>query len=185
MSSAHHAGAGGHRAGPDVVDAQHLEGGARPHHVDDGVEATQLVEVDLLGRTPVEPALDLGHGGEDGLGPIADPLGKAGLDDQARDVGVGAHDGGLVGSDVDLGGGHARPQHGLGFQLPSAHRQPPEQGPDLVEVGAGIDQAPEGHVAGDPGEAVEPGERATGHVSPGGDGSRRRRRRSRCRCRRR
>ena len=59
----------------------------------------------------------------------------------------------------------------------------PSDAGDRVEVGAGVDQRAEQHVAGDAGEAVEP----HGAVAVIGAASapRRRRRRSRCRCRRR
>ena len=51
-----HPGPGGHRAGPDLVDAEHLEGRRRAHDVDDRVVAAHLVEVDLVDRPAVEPA---------------------------------------------------------------------------------------------------------------------------------
>ena len=54
-------------AGLHLVDAEHLERGARADDVDDGVDAADLVEVDLVGRAPVEAALDLGQRGEGGL----------------------------------------------------------------------------------------------------------------------
>ena len=101
---------------------------------------------------------------------------------------VGAHDRGLLGDDVDLGGGDAAAQHRLGVERPAADRQPLEQLADLVEVGAGVDERAERHVAGDAGEAVEPGDRAARRSAIGasedaqsGDAPRR----SRCRCRRR
>ena len=50
-----------HRAERDLVDVEHLERGARADHVDDGVDAADLVEVDLLGRAAVQPALGLGE----------------------------------------------------------------------------------------------------------------------------
>jgi uncharacterized protein (DUF111 family) len=43
----HHPRPGGHRRGVDQVHAQHLERGARPDDVDDGVDAADLMEVDL------------------------------------------------------------------------------------------------------------------------------------------
>ena len=70
---------------------EHLEGGGRAHHVDDGVVAAHLVEVDLVDRTSVEPRLHVGQGGEGGQGPAGHPFGQAGLLDEADDVGVGAH----------------------------------------------------------------------------------------------
>ena len=151
---------GGHRAGPHLVDAQDLEGGRRPHHVDDGVVAADLVEVDLVDRAAVEPSLHLGQRREGGQGPPGDPLGQPGLADQADDVGVGPHHHVVLGAHHRPGGGDATPQHRLDLEGPAPEGQPLEQGQHLVEVGAGIEQAAERHVPGDPGEAVEPGHRA-------------------------
>ena len=39
MGGPDHAGPGGHRTGPDLVDAEHLQAAAVPDHVDDGVVA--------------------------------------------------------------------------------------------------------------------------------------------------
>ena len=88
-------------------------------------------KVDLLGRAPVQASLDLGQGGEHGLGPVPHPRWEASLVDQAGDVGVGSHNGGVLGPDVDLGGGHAPPQHGLGLDRPPRNGQAVEDGPDL------------------------------------------------------
>ena len=70
----------------------------------------------------------------------------------------GAHDRGLVGVDVRLGGGDAAAEHRLGLEPPAVHGQPLDHRAHLVDVGAGVDQRAERHVAGDAGEAVEPGE---------------------------
>ena len=83
---------GGHRAGPDLVDAEHLEGGRRADHVDDRCRGPRP-----RGSGPGRPgaggaALDLGQRGEGGEGPAGHPVGQAGLLDQADDVGVGADD---------------------------------------------------------------------------------------------
>jgi hypothetical protein len=160
-----HAGAGGHGAGLHLVDAEHLQRGGRADDVDDGVEAAHLVEVDLLGRTAVQPALDLGQRGEGGEGPGRHPFRQTGLGDQAGDVGRGANDAGLLGPDVGLGGGDAAPEHRLDLQLPALDRELAEQAADLVRVGAGVDERAQRHVAGDPREAVEPGDRPGGHFS--------------------
>ena len=53
-------------------------------------------------------------------------------------------------------GGDAGPQDGLGPKSPTPERQASQQGEQLGEVGAGVEQAAERHVAGDAGEAVEP-----------------------------
>jgi hypothetical protein len=160
-----HAGARGHGAGLHLVDVEHLQCGGDAHDVDDGVEPAHLVEVDLLGRAAVQPPLDLGQRGERGERPGGDPFRQPGLRHQAGDVGGGADDGGLLGPDVGLGGGDAAPEHRLDLQLPAVHGKLAEQAADLVGVGPGVDERAERHVAGDPREAVEPGDRPGGHFS--------------------
>ena len=59
---------------------------------------------------------------------------------------------------VGLGGGDAAAQHRFELELPAADREPLDQLDDLVAVGTGIDEGAQRHVAGDPREAVEPGE---------------------------
>src|SRR5205823_9891084 len=98
----------------DPVDRQHLEGGAGADDVDDGVDGTHLVEVDLAGVAAVQPALHVGQGGEGGQGAVAHPVGQPGLLDEAHDVGVGAHDGRVLGAHVHAGGGDPAPLDGPG-----------------------------------------------------------------------
>ncbi len=78
--------AGGDRTAEDEVDAQQLEGGAGADHVDDGVEATDLVEVDVLGSLAVQGALDLGQADEDPRRPLTDALGQVGAANQRHDL---------------------------------------------------------------------------------------------------
>ncbi len=158
VRGADHARAGDHDRRVDRVDLQHLEGGAGADHVDDGVEAAHLVEVHLLGRPAVEVPLGLGQRAEDRQRPAADPLGQPGLLHERGDVGGRAHDGGVLDLDVDLGGRDAAAQHRFGLEPPAAHRQPLDHRAHLVDVGPGVEQRPQGHVPGDPREAVEPGD---------------------------
>ena len=119
VGGSHHPGAGDdHRAVHDV-DVEHLERGAGADDIDDGVEAADLVEVDLLGRPAVEAPLGLGEGGEDGEGTASDAIGQPSLFDEGGDVGGGAHDRGLVGVDVGLGRADAAAEHGS-----ASRRQP-------------------------------------------------------------
>ena len=152
--------------------------------------AADLVEVDLGRRPAVEPALHLGQPGEGGQRPLAGPVGQAGLGDQPDDVGVGAHHLGVGRVHPDVGARQPGPQDRLGLEGPAADGQGDQLAFDQGQVGAGVDQAAEGHVAGDAGEAVPPGDGR--HDRPGcltadprgpGCGRRRRRHRSRCRCR--
>ena len=140
----------------DLVDPEDFEGRARTDHVDDGVDPADLVEVDLVWWPAMEPAFGDGEGGEHGARPDAAPAPASVLRRRVPGCGRRCDHGGLGGVDVDLGTGDAAPQDRLGLELPLGHRQPLEQFLDLVEVGAGVDQRAQGHVAGHAGEAVEP-----------------------------
>jgi hypothetical protein len=117
-----HAGAGRHWAGVNGVDAQNLEGGGGADHVDDGIEPSHLVEVDLLGGPSVQLSLDVGQRPERPQGAAGDPLGEPGLLDHPGDVRCGAHDRRLDHVHVRLGGGDAAPEHGLGLEPPAVGR---------------------------------------------------------------
>ncbi|MDZ7733551.1 MAG: hypothetical protein U5R31_11070 [Acidimicrobiia bacterium] len=143
----------------DLVDVEDLQRGAGADHVDDGVDAADLVEVDLLGRPPVQPPLGFGQGGERGERTRPDALGQPGLLDEPGDVRSRANHRGRFRPDVDLGGTDATPEHRLGLEAPTGDGEPATDLTHLVEVGTGVDQRAHGHVAGDPREAVEPGER--------------------------
>jgi hypothetical protein len=58
----------GHGAGLHLVDLQELERHAGPDDVQDGIDPADLMEVDLLGRQPVQPTLHLGQPGKGGQG---------------------------------------------------------------------------------------------------------------------
>ena len=58
VCTAHHAGSGGDRRGAHLVDAEHLESGSGPDHVDDRVVPADLVEVDLVDRAAVQRRFD-------------------------------------------------------------------------------------------------------------------------------
>ena len=60
--------------------------------------------------------------------------------------------------DADVSAGQPGSQHADGLERPAADGQGDQLAFDLGEIGAGIDQAAERHVAGDPGKAVPPGE---------------------------
>ena len=112
------------------------------------------------GGPPVQLPLDVGQRPERAQRPPGDPLGQPGLLDHPGDVRRGAHDRRLDDVHVRLGGGDAAAEHGLGLEPPAVDRQTPQQVPHLVEVGPGVEQRPQRHVARDPREAVEPGDGA-------------------------
>ncbi len=156
MRGADHPDAVRHWARLHFVDVEQLECRARADDVDDRVEAADLVEVDLLGRTAVEMAFGLGERVERAERAAPHPFRQAGLLDESGDVPRGAHDAALLGVDDDVRRADAAALHRLGVERPPTDGDAPAQLADLVEVGARVDEAAEGHVAGDPAEAVEP-----------------------------
>ena len=62
VSRADHAEARRHRAGPHLVDTEHLEGGGHTDDVDDRVDAAHLVEMHLGELATVQLSFDDGDG---------------------------------------------------------------------------------------------------------------------------
>ena len=122
------------------------------------------MEVDLVGRGAVQPALDGGQPFEDGWRRGADSgaaLPRRGASGCPRSGVVGVVLGACDGPSVAC-----RPARWTVSVLsshPSTPR-PVDAGPDGVEVGTRVEQRAEHHVAGDAGEAVEPGD---AHVGDG------------------
>ena len=90
-------------------------------------------------------------------------LGESGFLDQPGDVPRRPHDAALFGVDDDLRRTDASAHDRVGLELPSTDGDAAAELAHLVDVGTGVDEAGECHVAGDPREAVEP--RDVGHVS--------------------
>ena len=186
MGAAHGAAPGCHRRGAHLVDPEHLECGRRPDDVDDGVVPADLVEVDLVDRPPVQRRLDVASVRNTASARCVTLAGSAASSIRAAIAAMGADDH-VVAADDGTGAGDAAPHAVLEPQVPAGKGEPVEQAADLVDVGPGVDERPEGHVAGDAREAVEPGDRlgATGWGSVTARAGRSRRpRRTRCRCRR-
>ena len=172
MGGLDHALAGGHAAGPHLVDPEYLEGGAGPDHVHDAVDGPHLVEVHLRWWPGVQPSLDLGQGVEHGQGPCSDAFGQAGGGDHRPDVGGGPVHGALHCLHLRLRTGQAASQGRSGIERPAVDGQLTQHFTDLVDRRTGVDECPQGHVAGDPGKAVEPGH--AGHVGTTAGGPSRR-----------
>ena len=115
------------------------------------------------GGPPVQPALGLGQRAEQARGPGLTRPGRR-ASRPGPDVGRSADD--LVSCDVDVDLVAPMPPRRTGSaSSPSLRPGAARAVEHLVEVGAGVHQRAEGHVAGDPGEAVEPG---AGHGRPRG-----------------
>jgi hypothetical protein len=124
-----------------VVDAEHLECGAGADDVDDGVDPADLVEVDLVRRPAVQAALGLGEGLEHGRCTLLDPLGEAGLGDEALDVRAVRTTVESVACTCTLV--PAMPPRSTGSASSGQSVTGGGRGaPHLVEVGAGVDERP-------------------------------------------
>ena len=124
-------------------------------------ERADLVEVHVVGRRAVQGALDLGQGREGVVGVAVHVGGQP----ARRRVGQQVSDGGpravvvafAGGGDDGAGGGDAARRTGSTSRAhPSTPSVPTAVRTD-AEVGAGVEQGAEEHVAGDAGEAVDPG----------------------------
>ena len=159
MGRLHGAGADGDWTGPHLVDVEELQGGAGADDVDDGVEGAHLVEVDLVRWDAMETPFDLGERREHRQRSALDPWRERAAGENLTQLGERARMVHILRS-VDRGAG--RPQasalHRLGPQLPAGQTETVEDGPNLIDWGAGIEQCAQRHVAGDAGEAVEPGD---------------------------
>ncbi len=165
----------GDRGRGQRLDAQGLESGADAHDVEDRVESTHLVEVDVIDGTPVGDSFRARERFEDLLGPRAHAVGKPSGAQRFSDVAPVAV-GGLLGGvhthadRADAVRGHA--SHGDARFGGEFVEQPLEVlGGEGAVRGAGIQQRAEELVARDAGRTVEvadelsPGRHAVSPVS--------------------
>jgi hypothetical protein len=129
-----------------------------PDHVHHRVHGPDLVEVDLVDGLAVDPGLGLGQAAEDGQRAVPHRPRQVGLAEGAAQVGPGADDMGALGPDPDQGGPDPAPLDPAHLQLERVNGQPLEPGPQRLGRPAGVQQRPQHHVPGRPGEAVEVGE---------------------------
>ena len=78
------------------------------------------------------------------------PLGQTRLFQDAQHVREGPHDGVVADLHDRLGGGDPVAQHRLVRDGPSVDGEPVQKVPELGRIRPGVDEAAEGHVAGDP-----------------------------------
>ena len=115
--------------------------------------------------------------------PLGHPRWQRGVLDQLGDGGVRAHDC-VVAFDHHTGTGDPAAQAFLHVEVPAGQLQATEEGADLAEVGACVEECSPrlGESAMPSAKQVEPGEGLWAPVSAAAAGRSRRRRRSRCRC---
>ena len=146
-----------------ALHAEQLEAGEHAHHVDDGVDAAQLVQVDAVAGSAVDGGLHFPEAPEDGAGAALD-----GGRDRARLQQGGNFRqmpfGGVVGDpDLDLQRADAGLLHPLRAELEAREMQVGQALPQLRLGDAGGKQRAQQHVAADAGDAVDVGD---GHRAP-------------------
>ena len=85
----HRSAAGGRGQGDDAAGIQHGDEERSAQHVDDGIERAHLVQLDLVRRDAVDPALRLGEALEGSLRQRLRPRRKRGSREQVADLAVG------------------------------------------------------------------------------------------------
>ena len=153
-------GGGGEPGQPEV-----REPGDDADDVGQRVESAHLVEVHVLGRDPVHPALGDGEALEHRQGAVADGGRQGGVGEQRTHVGPGPVRRGL--RRVHVHAGRPQPVTGDRFrhETDRLHRQRGDGGGRHVERHPGIDERAEQHVARRPGRQVQPADHAV--IIPG------------------
>ena len=154
-------------------DAEVLQRGADPDDVGDRVQRAHLVEVHVVRGDAVHVGLGVGEPGEDGGAPGrgSAPAARrrpAGRGWWTRCAGAGRRP---AARRRTLDGAQPGPGH-RGRGDPDGARHHRVHGElDRRQVGAGVDQGAEQHVAGDAGGRVDPGMPVCRHASPAGAGA--------------
>ena len=143
-----------HRAGFEPLDAQQVETDGSPDDIDDRIDRSDLMEMDLLERDPMNGRLGLAKAAKDPLGQLVLARGQTCLVDHVLDM-------------------MQVPMHVLGRRFDHGVRRPKAPAADGLEsqltiqtqagngrlnrprIDTRIDQRPQGHVARDAAEAVE------------------------------
>jgi hypothetical protein len=177
-----HAQAGGDRGGEGSLYPEHGEGERGARDVDDRVDRSHLVEGDQVDLLSVHPGLGLGQPPEDPLRQVERVRRECRRVEERADAGVRPDD--ARGRGLDLYPLRVEPVrfYILHLDVERLEGQLGQLFAEQVEIRPGVDQGGEGHVAGDPGDAVEV--RQPHRLSPGSarcDGPRGLPR-SRCRC---
>ena len=152
------------RRGDHALDAELLEQHERPADVDERVERAELVEVDVVGRHAVDPALDLGQSPERVERTRPRSLGELRSLDELADVPVVAVIV-VVGSvDPEVERADPLPLDPLDVDLHPFDPERVRDGAQGLELRSGVDERSEQHVAREPGDTVEIGD--AGHSRP-------------------
>ena len=157
------------RSAAHGVDAERLERGAHAHDVHDGVERTDLVEVNLVGRNPVNQAFGDCQRLEDVHRALPHAFIQRRHNEQFPYVPPAPVMMALRRIDDGVSGGNLVSGHPLEAQLPAVEPERVDLGGDEVEICARIQQRAERHVTGDARHRVEPGHRVARRLMSRGD----------------
>ncbi len=141
----------------DFADIKIIEADGYADDVDDGVDRPDLVKMNPFDGNPVHRPFRLGQTAEDPLGPLPDGSGKGTRIDHGHDITIMTVWLVVCNCDIKTETPHPLAQTFLRFE-PVA---PPRQGElcqfasQVLQRQAEIKEGGNGHVAGDPGGAVE------------------------------
>jgi hypothetical protein len=153
----HLAGADVERGAGEFVDAEKFEADAGADDVDDGIDRADFVKMDLLDGQVVDFGFGFGEAGED----FAGAFGGAGrelrffnaIQNDRKPAVVMA----FGGRDMHVRGENLAALHFFRGDGPAFETKFAQLGFDGAQIGAGVDQRAEDHVAADAGEAIEIG----------------------------
>ena len=142
----------------DPLDAQQIEADRRADDVGNRVDGADFVEVDFFDRAAVDLGLGLGQLAEDPRGHVAGPRRERAAVDHRRDVVQVAM--GVLGLvlDDDLRRAKAALLDFAGHEPAAGQTERVDAGLDRREIGAGVDECPERHVAADAAGTIEVGD---------------------------
>ena len=116
---------------------------------------SHFVKVDLIHGAPVQARLGFGQGAKYGERSSGHAVGQGRRFNQSDNVGVRPDHDVVRDRHHGPGGGDAPTQDRLGAERPAGKGQALQHGLDFVDIGAGVEQAAQGHVAGNAGKAME------------------------------
>jgi len=139
------------------VNAEKFETDGGADDIEDGVDRSDFVEMDLVYRDLVDFGFGFGEAGENFSGTIGGAGGEGSISDALEDDREVAMMVVFAGVDFDVGGEEGSPLDFFGGDGPVFEAEFAEFGFDGAEGGTGVDQGAEDHIAADAGEAVEIG----------------------------
>ena len=157
MGAADKAAADREGGADDFFDTEGFESGEGAADIDDGIDAADFVEVDLVDGGVVDGGLRFADAGEDADGGLFDVVGEVAVLDDLADVGEVAFGGVVMDVHIDLGGREAVLHDLADVEVEVLDVELGEFGFEGGGGEAGIDEGAEHHVAAGSGDAVKVG----------------------------